>query len=248
MRRIDENLPLQQKKLLQLIEKKFNGNVSDFSRCIGKSQQVINRLFNIDKRSGKYPTISISIIQSVCDAFGFNSKFFYEEEDAMDLRIKQIMEDFGHDNNKFALTVNIEPTIFDKKTKGMLPWTIEDVDKISKALNIRKSWLLDGTGQIFVAPAEIRNKIAEETPQHSKHEEVILEVYASCIRRLEDERARVIEEVKEIREIKDELSQELKEIKFLKDSLMEAVKTFSTYPVFEDKTHIANEPATRKTL
>ncbi len=235
MRRIDENLPLQQKKLLQIIEKEFNGNVSDFSRCIGKSQQVVNRLFNIDKRSGKYPTMSLGIIQSVCDAFGLKRKYFYEEEDSMDIRIQQVIKETGLDDNEFAHTVDIEPIIFDKKIKGILPWTLKDAEKISEALNVRKGWLLDGEGEMFLAPAEMKET---ETPQSGKPEDVLLEVHASCIRRLEDERTRVIEELKEIRELKEALRQNLKEIKSLKDVLVEAARALN----HEDHTHVASGP------
>lgn len=77
MKKDDEKLPLPTRKLAQLIDSKCNGNVSEFSMLIGKSQQVINRLFNIDKRSGKYPSLSDGTIQAVCRVFNLERSYFY---------------------------------------------------------------------------------------------------------------------------------------------------------------------------
>jgi|SRR5690606_5134692 len=52
-----------------LINHYSSGNVSAFSKSINQSKQSINRLFNIDTRSGQYPIPSNKIIESICQAY-----------------------------------------------------------------------------------------------------------------------------------------------------------------------------------
>lgn len=49
------DIPALNSRIKQLTEKKFFGNVSNFARSIDVVPQKINRLFNIDGRTGKYP-------------------------------------------------------------------------------------------------------------------------------------------------------------------------------------------------
>lgn len=155
------------------------------------------------------------------------------DQKAFNERVNKLMKETLMSNRKFAITIGIDPSGFDKKTKGIFSWTLKDAEKISEALNVRKGWILDGEGEIFNAPDEMK-----EAPQSGKPEDVLLEVHASCIRRLEDERSRVIEELKEIRELRDALKQELKEIKSLKDVLVEAARALN----HKDNTHVASGP------
>ncbi|MBE7653263.1 hypothetical protein [Tenacibaculum finnmarkense] len=60
------NLPDINKRLKEVIEYFNEGNVSDFSKKLnGVSQQKLNRLFNLDSRTKKYPAISQDIITEV---------------------------------------------------------------------------------------------------------------------------------------------------------------------------------------
>ncbi|WP_028889401.1 hypothetical protein [Tenacibaculum ovolyticum] len=60
------NLPEINDRLKDIIDFCSNGNVSDFSKKLkGISQQKLNRLFNLDSRTKKYPTISQDIITEV---------------------------------------------------------------------------------------------------------------------------------------------------------------------------------------
>ena len=95
MKKDDEKLPLPTRKLAQLIDSEYNGNVSEFSKRIGKSQQVINRLFNIDKRSGKYPSLSNSTIQAVCRVFNVEHSYFYNAD-----AIQIVSDTFSPTGNK----------------------------------------------------------------------------------------------------------------------------------------------------
>lgn len=75
MAKIDTtDMPLMNKAVYQLVLLKAEGNVRTFSKMIGMSQQRINRLFLVDKRSGNYPTVSQDIRDVVCEVFGISEK------------------------------------------------------------------------------------------------------------------------------------------------------------------------------
>lgn len=76
MKTFTEPMPIRNQKLRELIDSQFNGNVSEFAKTIGKSQQVINRLFSIDKRSGKYPTISNEIEKAILAKVDVREDYF----------------------------------------------------------------------------------------------------------------------------------------------------------------------------
>ncbi|WP_407478300.1 LexA family transcriptional regulator [Elizabethkingia meningoseptica] len=48
-------LPTITKKIKEIIFRKADGNTKKFAEIIGVSQQKLNRLFNIDKRTGRFP-------------------------------------------------------------------------------------------------------------------------------------------------------------------------------------------------
>lgn len=63
---MDETLPSKNQSIKKLIQEKYDGNVCAFCRALGiKDSQKINRLFKIDKRSGKYPIPSTKIIELI---------------------------------------------------------------------------------------------------------------------------------------------------------------------------------------
>lgn len=56
-----------------IIDSKFNGNVSAFTKALGyNSPQKVNRLFAIDKRIGKFPKPSTSIIEDISNKLDVN--------------------------------------------------------------------------------------------------------------------------------------------------------------------------------
>ncbi len=56
-------------RIKQLIDLQTNGSVKKFSEKIGISQQKLNRLFNRDTRTGKYPTVPLDIITNITEMF-----------------------------------------------------------------------------------------------------------------------------------------------------------------------------------
>jgi len=74
-------------------------------------------------------------------------------------RIELLIEQSHQSPNKFAIEVGIDTSNFSRKLKGMLPWTVNDVNKLSEKLRVRKGWLLDGEGQMMKAPDEVLDQI-----------------------------------------------------------------------------------------
>lgn len=52
-----------------LIDEFCEGNRKNFAEKIGVKQQSVNRLFNVDKRSSKYPKPSDEIIEAILNSF-----------------------------------------------------------------------------------------------------------------------------------------------------------------------------------
>lgn len=74
-------------------------------------------------------------------------------------RIIDILRNSEMTVRRFAIKCDIDPSAFDKKTKGKQVWTINDVNKISQNIGVRKSWLLNGDGQMMKAPDEALDQI-----------------------------------------------------------------------------------------
>jgi hypothetical protein len=67
-----KNLPGPNKRIREIIDQKTNGNVLKFATEISKgledgavSQQKLNRLFNLDTRTNKYPTVPQDIFEAI---------------------------------------------------------------------------------------------------------------------------------------------------------------------------------------
>lgn len=93
-------LPQKNRVVYSLILEKEHGNVSAFARNIGSSQQKINRLFHVDKRTGKYPDVLDDVIDAICDYYGIGRDDFVEGrygsiEETMALRFSQNEEENG---------------------------------------------------------------------------------------------------------------------------------------------------------
>ncbi len=63
------NIPELNKRILQLVDIKASGSVNKFSKKINISQQKLNRLFILDKRTQKYPSVPTDIIVNISEMF-----------------------------------------------------------------------------------------------------------------------------------------------------------------------------------
>ncbi|WP_297272404.1 S24 family peptidase [uncultured Bacteroides sp.] len=74
-----KNMPYANKKVYELIQKETNGNVRAFAQSINVSQQSLNRIFCIDKRNGKYPSVSNEIKKGIIDVYGKDEIWFISD-------------------------------------------------------------------------------------------------------------------------------------------------------------------------
>ena len=66
-------LPELNQRLKDIIDYFCKGNIAEFSRSLDNvSQQRLDRLFKIDKRNNKYPTVPVEIAQSVIKRYPVN--------------------------------------------------------------------------------------------------------------------------------------------------------------------------------
>ena len=85
-----EELPFANKKVYNLIVSNTNGNISMFAESIGVSQQVLERIFRKDKRSGKYPKVSDGIKEALKNKFNINDFWFLDESsNAIEIPLKE---------------------------------------------------------------------------------------------------------------------------------------------------------------
>jgi len=81
------------------------------------------------------------------------------EQSKMTERIRSLIHEKGHLPKTFALEANIEVSLFLRKMKGDIVWSVADVHKICDAFRVRKSWLVDGDGQKYRLPQEVLETI-----------------------------------------------------------------------------------------
>ena len=62
-------IPKINQRIKQIIDFQTNGNVKKFSELISISQQTLNRLFNVDTRTNKYPIATTDILTSITEMF-----------------------------------------------------------------------------------------------------------------------------------------------------------------------------------
>lgn len=62
-------------------------------------------------------------------------------------RVQLLMKRRGETKNAFAITVGINPSNFNRKMNGGLPFTAKDFMKIGETLNINPEWISDGVGE-----------------------------------------------------------------------------------------------------
>lgn len=80
MKIINETMPYANKRVWELVRDRASGNVSTFAKMIRKSPQVVNRLLNVDQRSGKYPSLSDGMKKAIIDVFELDENYFIENK------------------------------------------------------------------------------------------------------------------------------------------------------------------------
>ena len=81
---MEEALPSVNKRIKDLIEARFDGNVRAFSRALGlPDSQKINRLFNLDRRSSQYPAPSAEVLRLISNTFDISLDWLLSGEGEM---------------------------------------------------------------------------------------------------------------------------------------------------------------------
>lgn len=81
------NMPYANRKVYELIQKETNGSVRAFAQSINVSQQSLNRIFCIDKRNGKYPSVSNEIKKNIIEVYGKDEIWFIADADSTESQI-----------------------------------------------------------------------------------------------------------------------------------------------------------------
>lgn len=79
-----DELPIPNKKIYDLVQEQTNGSVKAFAEIIGVSQQVLDRIFKIDSRNGKYPSVSEKIKVGLKEKFGIDEIWLLTDEKSSD--------------------------------------------------------------------------------------------------------------------------------------------------------------------
>jgi len=62
-------IPKINSRIAEIIDFKSGGSRNKFSESIGLAQQTINRLFNLDKRTNKYPVATTDILVAITEMY-----------------------------------------------------------------------------------------------------------------------------------------------------------------------------------
>lgn len=76
-----DEMPQPNRRLYDLVCEKSDGNVSVFAEILGVKQQTLNRLFNPDPRSHKYPSISSEIKTALYEKMGLSESWLYSSDE-----------------------------------------------------------------------------------------------------------------------------------------------------------------------
>lgn len=82
-----EELPLPNKKVYDLVQHQTDGNVKLFAEYIGITQQILDRIFKIDPRSGKYPSISKKIKSALKNKYNFSDIWYYTDDNTGEVEV-----------------------------------------------------------------------------------------------------------------------------------------------------------------
>lgn len=66
-------------------------------------------------------------------------------------RMSHLMKREGLTKNAFATKVGINPSNFNRKMKGEIPFTIRDITKVSKNIGVNTEWLETGDGEPYTS-------------------------------------------------------------------------------------------------
>jgi hypothetical protein len=102
-----EKIPEINERIMQVIDYYSNKNVTKFANSIEITQQTLNRLFIIDKRTGKYPLATTEIIKKISEMYDINANWILTGDGEM-LKKSSNISTF-QPPNKFQNTTQTSP-------------------------------------------------------------------------------------------------------------------------------------------
>ena len=141
-------IPKINKRIRQVIDYYTNGVVKKFAENIEIQQQTVNRLFVIDKRTGKYPIATTEILQKISEMYDINSEWLLTGKGNMFKKNteKSVNQSIVGDNNKMAADKIIDNNnnVFDLQQKvKSLEKQLEQKDKTINQLIEQQNKLID---------------------------------------------------------------------------------------------------------
>lgn len=76
-------------------------------------------------------------------------------------RLQAVLKDRGETKNAFSIIVGINPSNFNRKMRGEIPFTEKDFTKINKSIGVSRSWLEYGDGDMYDRSIEQANEGAK---------------------------------------------------------------------------------------
>jgi hypothetical protein len=111
---MEQALPKLNSKIKEIIATVDNGNVTRFAKRLKNvSQQRLNRIFNTDTRTGKYPSVPDDVLVAIAKSMP-DVNLDWLLADKGDMLKKQINQNNVHGDNIAGDTVTVNKTDFDK--------------------------------------------------------------------------------------------------------------------------------------
>lgn len=76
-------------------------------------------------------------------------------------RLQAVLKDRGETKNAFSIIVGINPSNFNRKMRGEIPFAEKDFTKINKSIGVSRSWLEYGDGDMYDRSIEQANEGAK---------------------------------------------------------------------------------------
>ena len=76
-----DEMPLPNRRLYDFVVSETGGNVSEFAKKIGCSQQMIDNLFRYNEKQGKYPAIYPSVKKAMYESYGIDDMWYIVEDE-----------------------------------------------------------------------------------------------------------------------------------------------------------------------
>ncbi len=86
MKNKENKIPAVNQRIKQLINERYNGNVRSFCMEIGyNDSQKVNRLFHLDPRNGRYPNVSMTILNDISNKLDISLIWLQKGEGEMEI-------------------------------------------------------------------------------------------------------------------------------------------------------------------